>query len=118
MNRTLKEIAAALNLVVSTGEDLLARRVTCGYACDFLSDVLAHAKKGQIWITLQTHTNVVAVASAKEICGIIIVNGRTPEEATLCKAEEEHIPILVSPLPTYDVVCRLYELGVTNSEGV
>ena len=118
MSRTLKEIAEAMNLVVRTGEDLLVRRVTGGYAGDLLSDVLAHAKKGQIWITLQTHTNVVAVASAKEICGIIIVNGRSPEEGTLRKAEEEHIPILISPLTTYDVVCRLCELGVTNGEGV
>jgi hypothetical protein len=118
MTRTLKEIAEALNLAAITREDLLAPKVTGGYAGDMLSDVLAHAGKGQVWITLQTHANVVAVASAKELCGIIIVNGRTPEEGTLRKAEEEHIPILVSPLSTYDVVCRLYQLGVKNGEGV
>ena len=118
MTMTLKHIAAALNLVVKTGEDLLERTVTGGYAGDLLSDVLAHARKGQVWITLQTHNNIVAVASAKELCGIIVVNGRTPEEATLRKAGEEDIPILVSPLSTYDVVCRLCELGVTNGEGV
>ena len=118
MTKTLKHIAEVLHLAVRTGEDLLARTVTGGYAGDLLSDVLAHARKGQVWITLQTHANVVAVASTKELCGIIIVNGRAPEEATLQKAEQEHIPILVSPLSTYDVVCQLYELGVTNCEGV
>jgi hypothetical protein len=118
MMPTLKHIAEALNLAVRTGEDLLARTVTGGYAGDLLSDVLAHARKGQVWITLQTHINIVAVASAKELCGIIVVNGRTPEEATLRKAEEEHIPILVSPLPTYDLVGQLCELGVTNHVGV
>ncbi len=118
MTRTLKQIAEALNLAVKTREDLLAHTVTGGYAGDLLSDVLAHARKGHVWITLQTHTNIVAVASTKELCGIIVVNGRTPEEATLRRAEQEHIPILVSPLSTYDVVCRLYELGVTNREGV
>jgi hypothetical protein len=118
MTMTLKIIAAALNLVVTTGEDLLERTVTGGYAGDLLSDVLAHARKGQVWITLQTHTNIVAVASAKELCGIIVVNGRTPEEKTIRKAGEEHIPILVSALSTYDVVCKLCELGVTNREGV
>lgn len=118
MTKTLKQIAEALDLVVKTREDLLACSVTGGYAGDLLSDVLAHSKKGQVWITLQTHTNIVAVASNKELCGIIVVNGRTPEEATLRKAEEEQISILVSPLSTYDVVCRLCELGVTNSEGI
>jgi hypothetical protein len=118
MRQTLKHIAETLNLTVSTGEDLLARTVTGGYAGDLLSDVLAHAGKGQVWVTLQTHINIVAVASAKELCGIIIVNGRTPEEATLQKAEQEHIPILVSALSTYDLVGRLCELGVTNRVAV
>jgi serine kinase of HPr protein (carbohydrate metabolism regulator) len=118
MTKTLKQIVAALNLTVKSGETLLDRKVTGGYAGDLLSDVLAHAREGQVWITLQTHTNIVAVASTKDVCGIIIVNGRTPEEGTLRKAEEEQIPILVSPLSTYDVVCRLCELGVKNGEGV
>src|SRR3990172_5875511 len=118
MTRTLKHIAKELNLAVRSGEDLLERAVTGGYAGDLLSDVLAHARIGNVWITLQTHTNIVAVASAKELCGIIIVNGRTPGEDTLRKAAEERIPILVSALSTYDVVCRLCELGVTNGEGV
>jgi len=118
MSRTLRDIAKELKLAVKTREDLLARTVTGGYAGDLLSDVLAHAGQGQLWITLQTHANIVAVASVKELSGIIIVNGRTPEEATLQKAEQESIPILVSPLSTYDVVCRLCALGVTNREGV
>jgi len=117
--KTLQDIADALKLAVSTRRDLLScRTVTGGYAGDMLSDVLAHARKGQVWVTLQTHTNIVAVASGKELCGIIVVNGRTPEAATLQKAEQEHIPILVSPLSSYDVVARLCELGVTNREGV
>ncbi|HXH86704.1 MAG TPA: DRTGG domain-containing protein [Nitrospira sp.] len=116
--KTVKDIVEALGLSVRAGENLLERGVAGGYAGDLLSDVLARAQKGYVWVTLQTHTNIVAVASAKELCGIIIVNGRTPDEATLRKAEEEHIPVLVSSLSTYDVVCRLCELGVKNREGV
>jgi len=108
----LQEIVTALGLVVKTGENLLGRDVTGGYAGDMLSDVLAHSKKGNVWITLQTHTNIVAVASSKELSGIIIVNGRAPEEETLRKAKEENIPIMISSLSTYHVVCRLYELGL------
>jgi hypothetical protein len=118
MTTTLHDIAKALHLAVETGNDLLERGVYGGYAGDMLSDVLAHARKGDVWITLQTHPNIVAVASAKELCGIILVNGRAPAAETLRKAGEEHIPILVSPLATYDLVCRLGELGVKNREGV
>ncbi len=108
----IKDIIKALDLEIKTGKDLLEREVTGGYAGDLLSDVLANSEKGNIWITLQIHLNVVAVASVKELSGIIIVNGRKPEEETLKKAEEERIPIMVSGLSTYKIVGRLYELGV------
>ncbi len=108
----LKDVTEDLNLAVKTGKDQLEREVTGGYAGDLLSDVLANSRKGNVWVTLHTHANIVAVASAKELSGIIIVNGRIPEEETLRKAEEENIPIMISSLSTYNVVCRLYELGV------
>jgi serine kinase of HPr protein (carbohydrate metabolism regulator) len=114
MTMTLKQIAQALKLAVATGESLLDRSVTGGYAGDLLSDVLAHARRGDVWVTLQTHANTVAVAGAKELTGIILVQGRKPEAETLRKAEEEEIPILVSPHSTFEVVCRLGELGVKH----
>ena len=118
MTITLHHIAESLKLAVATGEEWMDREVRGGYASDLLSDVLAHARKGNVWITLQIHPNIAAVANVKELCGIIIVQGRTPEAETLRKAAEEQIPILVSPLATYDLVCRLGELGVRNHEGV
>lgn len=108
----LKEIVRALNLEVKAGDELLENEVTGGYASDMLSDVLANSKKGNIWVTLQTHLNIVAVASSKELSGIIIVNGRKPEEEILKKARAEKIPIMISNLSTYNVVGKLYELGI------
>jgi len=110
---TLKDIIKALDLEIKTESNLLEREVTGGYTSDLLSDVLANSKKGDIWITIQTHLNIVAVASIKELAGIIIANGRIPEEETLKKAEDERIPIMLSKLSTYQVVGRLYgELGL------
>ncbi|MFH1297621.1 MAG: DRTGG domain-containing protein [Bacteroidota bacterium] len=108
----LKDIITALDLQVKMGRDLLEREVTGGYAGDLLSDVLANSKKGNIWVTLQIHQNIVAVASSKELSGIIIVNGRKPEEETLKKAQEEKIPVMISKLLTYEVAGRLYEMGI------
>ncbi|MBM4170146.1 MAG: serine kinase [Ignavibacteria bacterium] len=109
----LREIVNQLQLAVKTGADLLDRDVNGGYAGDLLSDVLAHARVGNLWITLHTHPNIVAVASSKDLAGIIVVNGRTPDEETLRKAAEEQIPILISSGSTYSVVCKLGELGIT-----
>ena len=110
----LNEIAKRLELTVRTASDRLDVEVTGGYASDLLSDVIANAGKGNIWVTLQTHQNVVAVAVLRDLSGIIIVNGRKPEEETLKKAEEEKIPIMVTELPTFELVGRLYKLGVSG----
>ena len=60
--------------------------------------------------TLQIHQNIVGVASLKELAGIIIVNGREPEEETLQKAEAENIPVLGTELPAFDIIGKLYRL--------
>ncbi len=110
----LKKIVEELNLKVITGSSNLDKDISGGYASDLMSDVMANSKKDNIWITLQTHQNIVAVAILKELGGIIIVNGRKLEEETLKKAKKENIPILVTDLPTFEIVGRLYRLGITG----
>jgi len=111
----LTEIVSRLNLEVKSGLDQLNSEVTGGYASDLLSDVIANAKKGNLWITLQVHQNIVAVATLKEIAGIILVNNRQPEEETLQKAIQEKVPILVSKLPSFELIGKLYQIGISNA---
>jgi predicted transcriptional regulator len=111
---TVLDIVNSFGLKIRTGKNRLAEEVTGGYAGDLLSDVIAHSRKGSIWVTIQTHPNIVAVASMKELAGIILAGGREPDADTLKKAEEEEIPILVSPLFTYEVVGKLYQMGISG----
>jgi serine kinase of HPr protein (carbohydrate metabolism regulator) len=113
----LEEIVRKLDLEVVSGEENLDREVTRGYASDLMSDVIANAGKSDIWVTLQTHLNIVAVASMKELAGIVLINGRRPEPETLKRAVQEEMPILISPLPTFEVVGRLYSYGITGMKG-
>jgi serine kinase of HPr protein (carbohydrate metabolism regulator) len=106
------DIAKTLDLHVISGEELLEREVTGGYTGDLLSDVLANSEKGNLWITIQIHQNIIAVASSKDLSGIIITNGRKPEEETLKSARAEKIPVLLCNLLTYEVTGRLYEIGI------
>ena len=108
----LQEIVTELGLVVRCATHNLDKQVSGGYASDLLSDVMANSKKDDIWITLQIHQNIVGVASLKELAGIIIVNGREPEEETLKKAGEENIPIMLTKLPAFEIVGRLYRLSI------
>lgn len=111
----LNEIAKELQLEVRAGDSALANDVRGGYASDLISDVLAHGQEGDLWVTLQTHQNTVAVASMKELAAIVLVNGREPESDTLEKAAEENIPLLVSSLPAFELIGRLYSLGLSGT---
>jgi len=111
----LKEIAEKMSLEVRGKAVGLDREVTGGYASDLLSDVLANAREGDLWITLQIHSNTVAVASMKGLCGIVLINNREPEEETIKKSESENVPILVSKMPAFELIGKLYALGVTGS---
>ncbi len=108
----LKDLVQKFSLEVKAGPEHLDREVTAGYASDLLSDVLAHGEEGSVWITLHIHENIVAVASHKGLSGIILVQGRQPEQDAIAKATEEKIPILVSQLPAFELVGRLYGAGI------
>jgi hypothetical protein len=111
----LKEVVDALHLSARTGGDQLDQDVTGGYVGDLLSDVIANSKAGNIWITMQVHANIVAVALLKDLAGIIIVQSRQPAEDTLKKATEEHVPIFVSDFPAFETAGRLSTLLAGSS---
>lgn len=113
---TLGEVVETLNLEVRTGKDQMDREVKGGYASDLLSDVIAGATEGDLWLTLQLHQNIVAVAFLNNLAGIVVVGGREPNADTLQKAEEQDVPVLVSPLPTYELAGMLYQLGIRRQE--
>jgi hypothetical protein len=112
----LNDLVKEFGLEVKTGKGHLDREVAAGYASDLLSDVLAHAEEGTLWVTLHIHQNIVAVASHKDLAGIILVQGRQPEKDTIAKAEEEGLPILVSTLSAFELVGRLYKAGIRGAE--
>ncbi len=111
----LDEIVKACNLQVACGEDKLTENVSGGYSSDLLSDVMANSKKGDIWITLQVHPNVVAVAMLKEISGIVMINGRKPEDETINKAKAEGLPIMTTDLPAFELIGKLYDMGIRGT---
>ena len=88
------------------------REVSGGYTSDLLSDVIANSKKDNVWITMQTHLNILAVANLKELSAIIIVMGKDIQEDTKIKAEEEKITILKTDLTAFQISGKIYELGV------
>lgn len=88
------------------------RTVSCGYACDLLSWVMAHGKRDMAWITVQTHLNVIAVASLAEMSCVILPEDIRMEEAPLMKARQEGIAVITSRLSTYSLCAGMAQLGI------
>jgi predicted transcriptional regulator len=105
----VKELANELNLKVYSGEKGLEDSINGGYASDLLSDVMGNAREGQVWITLQTHKNVTAIASLKDLAAVILVKGNEPDEDTARHSDEENLPILVTDENAFEIIGQIYK---------
>jgi hypothetical protein len=108
----IEEITNKLELKKVTDFFAGSREISGAYTSDLLSDVMANSKKDNVWVTLQTHLNTIAVASLKELAAIIIVLDKEIDSDTLEKAEAEKVTILKTPMTAYRVSGKLYELGI------
>jgi predicted transcriptional regulator len=106
----VEEIVTALDLKVFSGEKGLSNEIINGYSSDLLSDVMGNAEAGSAWITLQTHKNVMAIASLKELSAIILVKGFKPEDDTANQSNEEDIPILGTDKQAFEIAGELFNL--------
>ena len=107
----VKDIIELLDLEVIVGADL-DREITGGYAGDLLSNVMAGAEAGNVWITIQSHQNVVAVGLLVDISAVIIAENFEVEEKALKRAREKGINILRSSLSAYEIAGILYQKGI------
>uniref|UniRef100_A0A7C3MK71 Serine kinase n=1 Tax=Dictyoglomus thermophilum TaxID=14 RepID=A0A7C3MK71_DICTH len=106
----LSEIVRNLELnVIYMDEDYEIRG---GIVSDLLSFVMAHAPEDSVWVTIQTHVNTIAVAVLTGIKSIIFVSGQNPDEETIKKAKEEKIALLITKDNAFNVVGKLYSLGI------
>jgi hypothetical protein len=111
----LQQIIDHLELTVLTEpRDFAAVTPTGGYSSDLLSCVMAGAKKGVLWTTLQAHLNIVAVAALTEAAAVIITEGAQPDAASIARANQQGVVLLSTPCPTYEINGRLWEFGARN----
>jgi hypothetical protein len=110
---TLAEIIQALELTVLTEPgDFSATVPTAGYTSDLLSCVMANAPREGIWVTLQAHTNIVAVAALLDVAAVIITEDAQPDPSTVEKANEEGVVLLATSKSSFHIVGKLWELGL------
>ncbi len=105
----VSDLVDNLGLVVYSGKKGLERSIKGGYASDLLSDVMGNAKEGQVWVTLQTHKNVAAIASLKDLAAVILVKGNRPDEDTAQHSDEEGVPVLGTDQNAFEITGQVYE---------
>ncbi|MGQ7869093.1 DRTGG domain-containing protein [Sunxiuqinia sp. sy24] len=106
----VSELIERLDLKVISGEKGLDREINGAYVSDLLSDVMGNACENQVWITLQVHQNVMAIASLKDLAAVILVKGLQPHQSTIAHSKEEQIPLLSSSDSTFDLSGKLHAL--------
>lgn len=108
----LQAVVDALGLTVAAGRRGLDAAVTGGYTSDMLSCAMAGARAGNVWVTLQGHLNIVAVAELNDLAGVIVTEGKPVSAEALAKADDEGIPILTTRLTSFEAAGQLWALGV------
>ena len=81
---------------------------------DLLSWVMRVGKEGDLWITVQTHLNIIAVASLLEFSAVIIPSSIEVPQETIDKANQHGVCILSSNLAPYQICKLLLEMGLDH----
>ncbi len=110
---TVKELAEKLELKIYTGESKAAEKSVCGcFVGDLLSLAMSRVEADNVWLTIQTNVNIVAVASLTDCGCIVIAEGFCPDENAVDTAEAQGVIILGGELSVYEIAKRLVEFGI------
>jgi len=88
------------------------REVDGVFISDMLSDVMAGAKSGNLWLTIQTHKSIIPAANLVDVSAVVITGGKEVPEETVDLASKYNIAILSTALATFELVGKLYGLGL------
>lgn len=105
LNRAVEE----LELELVTGD--INKKIEGIYICDLLSNVIASARSGDLWLTVQGHLNILAVADLTDVAAVVVVEGNRPDQDTVERAAKKGITLLKSKKPAFELAIDLSYLG-------
>jgi predicted transcriptional regulator len=108
----LEEVIEKANLKVLTNVE--TRDVKGVFISDMLSDVMTGADAGNLWLTVQTHTNIVSAANLVDLAAVVITSGKELPQATIELANRYHVVILSTPLKTFELATKLMGIGLKS----
>jgi hypothetical protein len=106
----LNEIIEKINLKALTNVE--ERDVEGVFISDMLSDVMTSANPGDLWLTVQTHSNIVSATNLVDLAAVVITQGKEVPIATIDLANRYHVIILSTPMTTFELASKLIEIGL------
>ena len=82
------------------------------FISDMVSDAMAWAKAANLWVTTQTHKNVIAAANLVDVSAVIFPRGKTTTQEVIDLADKVEISLFSTELDTYSLAIKLNEAGI------
>ena len=108
----LSKIVAQLELKQVTSLTVRDLEVSSGYVSDLLSNVMGQTAENYLWVTMQGHPNIAAIASLISLAAIVVAGNANIDEETIKRANENEVLIFKTELSSFEIVGRLYQLGI------
>ena len=106
----LQEIMEKINLKALTNME--ERDVEGVFISDMLSDVMTSANPGDLWLTVQTHSNIVSATNLVDLAAVVITQGKEVPQTTIDLANRYHVIILSTSMTTFELASKLIEIGL------
>ena len=105
---TLHDICCQTQATLVCGD--LDRPVSGVYVGDLLSRAMSHVQQDDLWVTIMSNVNVVAVASLTEPAAVLLAEDVVLQPEALQGARENGITVLSSPLSAYEICGRVHRI--------
>ncbi len=109
---TVKELIEKTNWECLSGNDILNKEITGCFSGDLLSWVMGNGEKGQLWITVLTHLNVIAVAVLNEFSCVVVAQNAEVEDQVIERAKSEGVILLRTGLSAFEISRKCVELNL------
>ncbi len=108
----IKQLVGHKDFKLISKTDDLERGISGIECCDLLSWVMANGKEDEAWVTVQIHSNIVAVATLLDFSCIIVPENIEVGADVLEKASEEGVAMFSTSLDAYGIFKVMHENGV------
>lgn len=102
---TVKELSEKLNWKLICGDG--GKDVSGCYIGDLLSRVMGNCGDSDIWITVQTSRNMIAVAVLADVAAVLFPEGIQVSEQVIDWAREEQITLAGCGKPAFETAAEL-----------